>query len=80
MYKRQVITLVAGTFAWFTSNKQLVNTLKTNTNDVTIVEEFDPEKPFTPGIDFTKKVAAQNKGEEMCIRDSSIGPFLSIKK
>ena len=59
-----VITLVAGTFAWFTSNKQLVNTLKTNTNDVTIVEEFDPEKPFTPGIDFTKKVAAQNKGEE----------------
>lgn len=54
---------LAGTFAWFTSQDSAKNHFEGNIagNDVDVVEQFDP-KPWEPGMDINKDVAAFNSG------------------
>ena len=58
------LALLAGTFAWFTSEDQKTNHFegKISGNDVEIVEVFDP-KPWEPGEEINKDVTILNSGE-----------------
>lgn len=59
-----LLALLAGTFAWFTSEDQKTNHFegKISGNDVEIVEVFDP-KPWEPGEEINKDVNILNAGE-----------------
>ncbi|MDR1513350.1 MAG: BsaA family SipW-dependent biofilm matrix protein [Propionibacteriaceae bacterium] len=60
------VMVVSATFAWFTANSSVVNSLQTNTlsdGSVDIVEVFTPPTEWRPGQTVTKQVAAANNGE-----------------
>lgn len=61
-----LITVLAGTFAWFTSQDEVKNRLQTSKltdGDVTIVEAFDPDDKLEPGVAVNKQAGAINTGD-----------------
>jgi predicted ribosomally synthesized peptide with SipW-like signal peptide len=59
-----VLTILSGTFAWFTASDDVTNHLEAEqlTNgDVKISEIFDPE-PLNPGVEVVKRVSTVNTG------------------
>lgn len=51
-----------GTFAWFTSEDSVVNTLKTGTFKTIVTESFTPPTNWEPGQKVEKKVGVTNVG------------------
>ena len=56
--------VVGGTFAWFTSKDEVVNTLEAENNyGVFVTENFQPVENWLPGKPETKEVSAVNTGK-----------------
>jgi len=60
-----VMSLVAGTYAWFTAKDDVTNHFETaqiTDGSVNIVEVFDPPTEWKPGQEITKEVSVANTG------------------
>lgn len=51
------------TWAYYTSNLQVINPMHMTHSETSIVEEFNPNSSFLPGETVVKKVAFQNTGK-----------------
>lgn len=57
------VIAAGGTFAWVTSQDEVVNQLSASNNyGVSITEDFTPPEEWVPGQEITKKVSAVNTG------------------
>jgi alternate signal-mediated exported protein len=76
-----VMTALSGaTFAWFTSQDSVTNHVETDqltSGDVKLVEIFDPDDPFNPGVDINKDVWAVNTGSTDAIVRISFAEVLT---
>ena len=60
-----LITVLSGTFAWFTTHDSVTNHLETGSltnGDAKIVEVFDEDEPLNPGTSVDKFVGVVNTG------------------
>ena len=77
-----IATAVAGTtFAWFTDTDSVTNHLETGqwaNGDVKIVEVFDPDLPWEPGVDMNKDVWCVNTGNIDALVRISFAEVLSM--
>lgn len=82
------VTLVAATFAYYTSNASVDNLLHTSDYGWRTVEEFTPEQTMQPGSKITKDVRVENTGgsdlvvrvkmEEKWVYDGEAAPFITL--
>lgn len=61
-----LISLIGGIIAYFTDGDTKTNKLRIGSNDITIVEEFDPPEDINPGETFKKDVSIRNTGMSNC--------------
>ena len=76
------VTAIGGTFAYFSQELSASNEFLTGKYDTEISEEFIPPADWQPGVEITKKVVIENKGNvdvvaaakitEECIRKEDI--------
>lgn len=57
------LTLVAGSWAYYTSTSKIDNNLHTNIYADRTVEEFTPDQEMEPGSEIIKKVGVENTGD-----------------
>ena len=82
------VTLVAATFAYYTSNASVDNLFHTSDYGWRTVEEFTPEQTVEPGSKITKDVTVENTGgsdlvvrvkmEEKWVYDGEDDPFITL--
>jgi len=77
-----LVTVISGTFAWFTSHDSVTNHMETGSltnGDAKIVEIFDEDEPLDPGTSVDKFVGAVNTGStEAFIRISFAEAFQKL--
>lgn len=76
---------IGGIVAYFTSGDTADNLITIGSNEIEIVEEFDPPDELTPNSTFHKDVKFENTGESPCyirvavkFTDMDIGKYCSM--
>ena len=76
---------VTGVLAYLTSTDTADNTITVGSNEVEIVEEFDPPDEILPNTSFHKDVKAKNTGDAPCyirvkvkFTDMDIGQYCTL--
>lgn len=73
------VIAAGGTFAWFTSQDEVVNQLSASNNyGVAITESFTPPSDWVPGQQVTKAVGAVNTGNVDAFVRLSVGNSLTL--